>query len=32
VSKYPSGFGLSTVRIWNAARNILTQTTAKDML
>ena len=22
VSKYPSGFGLSMVRIWNAARNI----------
>ena len=27
-----SGFGLSTVCIWNAARNILTQTTAKDRL
>ena len=32
VSKYPSDFGLSTGRVGNAARNILTQTTTKDML
>ena len=32
VSKYPSVFGLSTGRVWNAARNILKQKTTKDML
>ena len=32
VLKYPSYFSLSTGRVWNAARNVLTQETANNVL